>query len=146
MVNYNGNEYHLEAVGESSFEIEFEENLKLKNMEDLKKKWYGVEFISTCGKSKMVEQFAQDFKKAVKSELGKEYKIKTRIGHFEISGFISKNEKYVYFNIGDLREKDNGFGSCLFRTAENEKDYRGGYNRFCRLNNLADEIQYIIGG
>lgn len=62
-------------------------------------------------------------------------------GHYDMSGFIKRGDKFVYFSY------DNGIGNggrshvnlkfcngwhspLLIRTAKNEKDYSGGHNNF----------------
>ncbi len=71
-------------------------------------------------------------------------------GHYYVSGFIERNGKYVYFNYdsslcGDratpkLKERDAMF--C--RTAENEKDYRGGYNNLTSFENCESVIDKLL--
>ena len=64
-------------------------------------------------------------------------------GHFFVSGFVmNKNtQKIAYFNVEDLREYN--WDRCLYRTAENVKDYRGGHNNFTMIENLANELVKI---
>lgn len=136
--------YQIKEVGESSFEIEWLGKRPKLNMTNLQKMYEGMEFISTCGKSKQCEQFGKDLKKALQNDLGAEYNVEISIGHFYISGFISKNGKYVYFNVEDLRDNGEEFSHILYRTAKNNKDYTGGTNRFCKLNKLAENIISLI--
>ena len=63
-------------------------------------------------------------------------------GHYDMSGFIKRGDKYVYFDYSSsfcggrtqVLLKNNRYGEfyspLLIRTAKNEKDYTGGYNNF----------------
>ena len=122
-------DYRLKEVGESSFEIEWLGKKPKLNMKNLYELYKDMEFISTCGKSKQCSQFGMDLKKALKNDLGTEYDVEISIGHFYISGFVNKvgTDKYVYF-----------------RSAENNKDYRGGSNHFCNLYELDVKIKELL--
>lgn len=139
-------DYRLKEVGESSFEIEWLGKKPKLNMKNLYELYKGMEFISTSGKSKQCSQFGMDLKKALKNDLGTEYDVEISIGHFYISGFVNKvgTDKYVYFSVEDLRDNDNRFGDVLFRSAENNKDYRGGSNHFCNLYELDVKIKELL--
>lgn len=139
-------DYRLKEVGESSFEIEWLGKKPKLNMKNLYELYKDMEFISTSGKSKQCSQFGMDLKKALKNDLGTEYDVEISIGHFYISGFVNKvgTDKYVYFSVEDLRDMDNGFGDVLFRSAESNKDYRGGSNHFCNLYELDVKIKELL--
>lgn len=139
-------DYRLKEVGESSFEIEWLGKKPKLNMKNLYELYKDMEFISTCGKSKQCSQFGMDLGKALKNDLGAEYNVEINIGHFYISGFVNKvgTDKYVYFSVEDLRDMDNGFMNVLFRSAENNKDYRGGNNHFCKLYELDVKIKELL--
>ncbi len=141
MENAVGYKYNLLDDGESSYKIKWEKTHKIGNLADLQRVWTGVRFISTSGKSTICKQFANDFKKAIKKELGTEYNIIVDVGHFYISGFVELNGKYMYYSIEDLRDNGDEFNNVLYRTAENEKDYTGGRNQFCELRFLAENIK-----
>ena len=140
-------DYQLKEVGESSFEIEWLGKKPKLNMRNLYELYKDMKFISTCGKSKQCSQFGMDLKKALKNDLGAEYNVEVSVGHFYISGFVNKvgTDKYVYFSVEDLRDSDNGFGDVLFRSAESNKDYRGGSNHFCNLYELDVKIKELLG-
>ena len=139
-------DYRLKEVGESSFEIEWLGKKPKMSMKNLYELYKDMEFISTCGKSKQCSQFGMDLKKALKNDLDAEYDLEISIGHFYISGFVNKvgTDKYVYFSVEDLRDMDNGFENVLFRSAENNKDYRGGSNHFCNLYELDVKIKELL--
>lgn len=58
-------------------------------------------------------------------------------GHFYVSGFCtSPTGQPYYFSISDVRmfSEGNGiWGSLLYRTAKDYKDYTGGYNQYVRI-------------
>jgi len=63
--------------------------------------------------------------------------------YFEWSAFFIKDGKYIYVHMGDVRYWE-WYDAVLFRTAENEKDYRGGANRHCSYDNLAEELSSLF--
>lgn len=137
-------DYKIVDNGESSFKIEWLGKKPKMTMKNLYGLYKGMRFISTCGRSSQYVEFGKDLKRALQNDLGAEYNVETSIGHFAVSGFVSRDNKYVYFSVEDLRDNDNGFEDCLYRTAENEKDYRGGHNNFCSLDELADKIKKLL--
>lgn len=139
-------DYNLKEVGESSFEIEWLGKKPKMTMVNLYKLYRNMEFISTSGKSKQCSQFGSDLKKALQNDLGSEYSVELSVGHFYISGFVNKigTDKYVYFNVEDLRDNDNGFERVLFRSAESDRDYRGGSNNYCNLYELDKYIKNML--
>ena len=58
--------------------------------------------------------------------------------HYCFSAFIKSAEnKCVYISISDVRYFSNEwYDHILIRTAENETDYRGGYNNYTTLSDL----------
>lgn len=140
-------DYKINCVGESSFEIEWlGKKPRLNNMKTLRKLYDNMEFISTSGRSKQCSQFGADFKRALQNSLGNEFEIDVRIGHFAIYGFVREidTDRFVYFSVEDLRDNDCGFNSVLYRTAENDTDYRGGHNNFCHLEDLDISIRNLL--
>ena len=133
----------IKQIGEQNFKTEFKNKGKIKTMEDLRNKYNNVIFESSSITTEQCKQFYNDLKKVLKNILGSEYTIKISLGHFYISGFIEKNNKFVYFSIEDLRENGEEFSHILYRTAKDNKDYTGGTNRFCELNKLAENISVI---
>ena len=72
------------------------------------------------------------------------------IGHYYVSGFFKKGDKFVYFSYDEPRHQQidfnkndptNGF---LYRTAEHNKDYTGGRNNFVPLSKLMDAVESMI--
>jgi hypothetical protein len=90
------------------------------------------------------------FARTTKSELRKEltsYGLELagyNKGHFEISGFIlnTRTGKLAYYSIGDVRPTFTGNG-VLYRTAEHNRDYTGGMNQFCEIDELAENLERI---
>lgn len=136
--------YNLIDNGECSYKIEWLGKKPKMTMMNLYRLYKDMKFISTCGRSSQYVEFGKDLEKALQNDLGADYKVKINIGHFAVSGFVSKDNKYVYFSVEDLRDSDNGFEDCLYRTATDDKDYRGGSNHFCSLYELADNIKKCI--
>lgn len=139
-------EYVLNEIGENNFEIEWVgKKLKL-NMVNLREMYGGMEFVSSSITTKQCKQFFADFKKALKNDLGNEYNVNAKLGHFGVYGFVSKvdNGKFVYFSIEDLRENGIEFDNVLYRSAENEKDFIGGSNQYCRLEKLGLRIKEML--
>jgi hypothetical protein len=66
--------------------------------------------------------------------------------HYDLSGFVTNGQDYVYFSVGDVRFNTMGkwYESILVRTAKHEKDYTGGSNNFCSLESLKDTIVYLM--
>lgn len=99
------------------------------------------------------KQFAKDFKRRLthNAKIRKIEVVKFSTGHYDISGFLKKDNKYVYFSYNipryetpiDLYSKScrSGF---LVRKAEHDKDYTGGYNNFCNLSQLFDSVEYLL--
>lgn len=85
--------------------------------------------------------------------------VKPSYGHYDMSGFIKRGDKYVYFdysNVGNrtkvvLKEHDKyghfDYGvrcPLLCRTAENERDFRGGHNYFVSVENCEETIERLL--
>jgi len=67
-------------------------------------------------------------------------------GHFYCSGFVERPAaKFVYFAFSDYRYFPN---SAYCRTAKNERDFEGGRNVPCTVENLVDTIRkiFVYGG
>ena len=136
--------YRLKDVGECDVEIEWLGKKPKMTMENLYSLYNGMDFESSSRTTKQCKQFFEDFKKALKNDLGTNYNVEMNLGHFYVSGFVSKNDEYVYFSVEDLRDYGNGFDRVLYRTAKNNKDYTGGFNRFCNFYDLANKIKSIL--
>lgn len=137
-------DYRLNETGENNCEIEWiGKRLKL-NMFNLREMYGSMEFVSSSITTKQCKQFFADFKKALKNDLGEEYNVNVELGHFGVYGFVSKDDKFVYFSVEDLRENGTEFDNVLYRSAENEEDFIGGSNQYCRLEELDLRIKKML--
>lgn len=69
-------------------------------------------------------------------------------GHYDESAMFERGGKFVYLNHTNnvFRRSVPSFDSTLVRTAQHEKDYRGGTNMFVRWPYLTNEIDRLLGG
>ena len=77
-------------------------------------------------------------------------------GHYDMSGFIKRGDKYVYFNYSncsnrthvELKEKSMySYGALCpmyCRTAANEKDYRGGSNNWTSMETCEELFDKLL--
>ena len=86
----------------------------------------------------------RNFLKKVCTENGFEL-VSFNKNHYEFSAFIKGNDKYVYLSISDVRYFSNEwYTNILIRTAEHERDFRGGSNRFTTLDKLENAIKNML--
>lgn len=101
------------------------------------------------------KSFCRRLKNALKKEgslLGFEDVIGCKPNHYDTSGYLKKGDKYVYFSLSVERyDKPTLFVSnskpvheVLYRTAESEKDYRGGHNNYCTLDKFVECANNLI--
>ena len=106
--------------------------------------WIGVNFQSSSGLTEQFSEFARDFKRYIKQQLyPNQYIAGWSRGHFYVSGFVrciyKQGDRFVYFSVSDVRHfPGDWWNHVLIRTAKNDKDYTGGTNYDCRL----DEFGY----
>lgn len=62
------------------------------------------------------------------------------------SGFIKKDDKYVYYATDDYRwpQGSSWKNNILYRTAKNENDYHGGSNRFADIEFLEESVRKLF--
>ena len=79
--------------------------------------WKGNEFRSSTMKTREFKAFSKDFKRFVKKNIPEDAEIKNySTGHFYVSGFIKRNNNYVYFSTSDVRHfKDEWATHMLIR-------------------------------
>ena len=76
-------------------------------------------------------------------------------GHYDMSGFIKRGDRYVYFSYSNgvgkggrshvvLKNNYHWIAPMLCRTAANEKDYRGGTNNDCYFENCEELIEKLL--
>ena len=90
--------------------------------------------------------FAKLFRKFIKENLPPGAVLKKfNVNHYYVSGFIERNNKYVYFSISDVRYFKNAWAeNILIRTAKNEEDYTGGSNRFTDLKFFKSDVISLL--
>lgn len=115
-------------------------------MKKLMQQWINFEFKSSSGLTPEFQQFARDYKVAIKKLLpsGAVLADFSR-GHFEASGFIMRNQKHVYFSASDVRYWHNEWHNhILVRTANGLKDYTGGSNNYTTLDNFTADVDRLL--
>jgi len=106
-------------------------------------------FKSSSGTTPEFMAFYRTFKKELTAELKKRgcTNIEVGKGHFYCSGFFtSPTGQVYYFSIPDVRGAGfNGghFGSMLYRTAKDYKDYTGGQNQYVNFSYIMVEKMNI---
>ena len=84
----------------------------------------------------------------LKSICSKNYMQLVNIGrnHYCFSTFIKNNDgKYIYLSISDVRyHRNEWYTRILIRSADSERDYRGGYNLFTNLPCLEQSIKDLF--
>ncbi len=64
------------------------------------------------------------------------------VGHYYVSGFVSKNGSFVYFSVSDVRYfPGDWYNHMLVRSAKDVKDYTGGPNGYTSLENFKEETK-----
>lgn len=94
------------------------------------------------------KSFARKFKGFLKRNLPSCCKIVDHhCGHYDLGGFVERDGKYAYYHWSwdrfspvNVSEGHNFRTAVLYRTAENEKDFRGGHNQFCSLEQFPGKI------
>lgn len=93
------------------------------------------------------KNIAKEVKKKIKKQLEK-YNIelvKFNINHFYISGFLKKEQKYLYFSTYDYRYfRDKFYNEILIRKCKDENDYKGETNSYCSIENFGEKINCLI--
>ena len=119
-------------------------------MKKLYKEYVNFHFESSCCETPEFKSFATKLKRRLSKAVQEEHLelAKFSKGHFECSGFIynPESQKYAYFIVGDVRFDMMGkkpLDVCLIRTAEHDKDYHGGHNNFCRVNEMPKKLKAL---
>ena len=111
----------------------------MANIKDLKK-YIGYEFSSGCYTGDDYKSFQTKYINFLKAICKQNHWQLVNVGrnHYCFSAFIKSAEnKCVYVSISDVRYfSDEWYNHILIRTAENEQDYRGGFNNFTTLDGL----------
>jgi hypothetical protein len=110
-----------------------------------KQKYSNFTFYSSSANTPEFLQFAKEFKQIIISLLPLAARlIKYEVGHFYVYGFIQRGNGYVYFSIPDVRCKNLWTDDILVRTAQNEEDYHGGTNRYCKLEDFRSTVDELL--
>ena len=92
--------------------------------------------------SKTYKSFERKLSNYIKSNTGLTLVSPVK-GHYYSAGIL-KNEqtgKFVYFSIGDVRYyQDEWYTKVLYRTCKHEKDWTGGWNQYCDLEDLPEKL------
>lgn len=96
------------------------------------------------------DKFIRDLRSKLKAEakpIGLEV-LPFKANWFTTSGFVKSKAtgKYAYWSISDVRYfRDDWYYKVLYRAAENERDFHGGSNRYCNMDELIINIAKLIG-
>ena len=111
----------------------------MANIKDLKK-YIGYEFSSGCYTGDDYKSFQTKYINYLRAICKNNHWRLVNVGknHYCFSAFIKSAEnKCVYISISDVRYFSNEwYDHILIRTAENETDYRGGFNNYTTLSDL----------
>jgi hypothetical protein len=133
-------------------------------MADIKafiKKWNGRTLQDDgCYVSKEFHSFQVAFMNAMRkvaNSLGAEL-VNHSYGHYDMSGFIKRGDRYVYFSYDNTCNwggrnyvaltRDNSYRGCccplLIRVAKDAKDYRGLENNFAPFSECEELIEKLL--
>lgn len=111
----------------------------MANIKDLEK-YVNYEFSSGCYTGDDYKSFQTKYINYLRTVCKNNHWRLVNIGknHYCFSAFIKSAEnKCVYISISDVRYFSNEwYNHILIRTAENETDYRGGFNNYTTLSDL----------
>lgn len=132
----------METLKVTKSKITFHEEIVPTTLEGFR----GWEFTSGGYAGKDFKRFARLFKNYIKKSLSSELKIVNLLNsHYYLCGFITNGTKYVYFSVSDVRHfPKKWFNDIMYRTAEHEKDYTGGRNRYTTLENFSRDIEALL--
>lgn len=124
------------------------------NVQSFIKKWDGVR-LHDAG-SYVSDEF-RTFQRAFFAAMRKIAKsvggevVNPSYGHYDMSGFVKRGDKFVYFNYSNIdrtmvRLTEQPSYRCVMyvRTAEDEKDYRGGRNHNVSFENCEWVISKLL--
>lgn len=111
----------------------------MANIKDLEK-YINYEFSSGCYTGDDYKSFQTKYINYLRTVCKNNHWRLVNVGknHYCFSAFIKSAEnKCVYISISDVRYFSNEwYDHILIRTAENETDYRGGFNNYTTLSDL----------
>lgn len=130
-------------------------------MADIKafiRKWNGRTLQDDgCHVSKEFHSFQVAFFNAMRkiaASLGAEV-INPSYGHYDMSGFIKRGDRYVFFNYSNgcgrggrshvaLKNDGNWLAPMYCRTAKHDKDWTGGRNNNCYFEDCESVIERLL--
>lgn len=99
------------------------------------------------------KKFARTFRGILKAEMesiGAEL-VSYSIGHYFVSVFVKKSEKYIYISYDCPRygqaidfSRNGVADGILYRKAKDTKDFRGEKNHFCSMSKLTESINGLF--
>lgn len=122
-------------------------------MNEFMKKWNNksVEDIGSV-MSKEANDFVKDFAKMLERQLGGEgVQVDIHPNHYDCSGFLEKDGKYVYISYEIPRygltidfSASGAMNGVLYRAADSARDFRGHRNNFSSLQDLPKNILAVF--
>lgn len=124
-------------------------------MKTFRKKWNNVAVQDDiCVMSKEAKSFVTAFRNMLRRTLDPFgiSVVSLTPNHYDCSGFVEKDGKYVYLSYSIPRygqrisfSDSSVMNGVLYRTAEGPKDFRGGSNQFSSIEKISDNIIRMIG-
>ena len=119
----------------------------MANIKDLEK-YVNYEFSSGCYTGDDYKSFQTKYINYLRTICKNNHWRLVNVGknHYCFSAFIKSAEnKCVYISISDVRYFSNEWHDhILIRTAENETDYRGGFNNYTTLSDLESTAAELL--
>lgn len=119
----------------------------MANIKDLEK-YVNYEFSSGCYTGDDYKSFQTKYINYLRAVCKNNHWRLVNVGknHYCFSAFIKSAEnKCVYISISDVRYFSNEwYDHILIRTAENETDYRGGFNNYTTLYDLEGSAAELL--
>lgn len=98
--------------------------------------------------SPSAKQFAKDIKAVIKEiAINNGASLEWfNINHYDVSGMIKKDEKYIYFHrdIERYNKSINLSHNLLIREAKHAKDFTGGRNNYCNFEEFESTMNYLF--
>ena len=104
-------------------------------------KYYGDYPHANYFKGEFIPVARKEFK-ALAKKLGAEVEFSPM--YFEYSAFFSRDGKFIYVHVGDVRYQSNWYDDVLYRTAKYIKDYHGGSNNYCSYDELYEKLNEMF--
>ncbi len=105
-----------------------------------------------CYNSRMFLDLAKRIQKDVITFKTHTSLIGYRVGHYEVSGYLCRGDRYIYFNYNaprggfepiDMRDA-SVFGGILYRKVKDPRDTTGGINHFTNFLRFEEDINSLF--